>query len=222
MSPHLDDAVLSLGATMASWARSGASVEVLTVFAGDPESPTPAGGWDERAGFQSEGDAARARREEDAAACAAVGAKPSWLPFGDTDYDRHGTEHEIRTAVAEAVGDADTALLPGSPLSHPDHEYLVRTVADASLSAVRLGFYAEQPYTARSGEPPQTARWLDVGLGSKLSFQPEGAGLRDRYAKWKAVRIYDSQRPLLALGGREVLRLALRPELVAWVDGDRH
>ena len=34
VSPHLDDAVLSLGATLAHAVESGATVEVLTVFAG--------------------------------------------------------------------------------------------------------------------------------------------------------------------------------------------
>ncbi len=46
VSPHSDDAVLSLGAAIAAWARRGAEVEVLTVFALDPGSHAPAGGWD--------------------------------------------------------------------------------------------------------------------------------------------------------------------------------
>ena len=38
VSPHLDDAVLSLGATMAHAIESGAKVEVLTVFGCEPTS----------------------------------------------------------------------------------------------------------------------------------------------------------------------------------------
>ena len=93
----------------------------------------------------------------------------------------------------------------------------MRTIADASLHAGRLGFYAEQPYTARSGGEPVTAAWLEVGLGAKLSFDPVRVGMRDRIAKRRAVQAYASQLPLLALDGRGVLRLILRPELVAWV-----
>ncbi len=219
VSPHLDDAALSLGAAIASWTRGGAEVEVVTVLAGDPASAAPPGGWDGRAGFTSEGEATDARRAEDSRACAELGAKPTWLPFGDGDYERHGEDDEVRAAVAEAVDDAGTLLLPGSPLSHPDHEWLVRTIADAPLHAGRLGFYAEQPYTARSGAEPGTAPWLEVGLGAKLSFAPVRVGVRDRLAKRRAVHAYASQLPLLALDRRGVLRLVLRPELVAWAGG---
>jgi LmbE family N-acetylglucosaminyl deacetylase len=221
VSPHLDDAVLSLGAAISSWGRRAASVEVLTVLAGDPESQAPAGGWDRRGGFATEGEATRARRAEDVRACAALGATPAWLAFGDGNYERHGSDDEVRSAVAEAIGDAATLLLPGSPLTHPDHEWLVRTVADASLGAGRLGFYAEQPYTARAGGALGTAPWLEVGLGAKLAFEPIQVGIRDRLAKRKAVHAYASQLPLLALDRRAVLRLSFRHELVAWVGGDR-
>ena len=64
VSPHLDDAVLSLGATMASAARNGAHVTVLTVFACDPQSSAPAEWWDRAGGFRTLGEAACARREE--------------------------------------------------------------------------------------------------------------------------------------------------------------
>jgi LmbE family N-acetylglucosaminyl deacetylase len=219
VSPHLDDAVLSVGAAIAAWTRDGAAVEVLTVLANDPDSSAPPGGWDGRAGFASEGDAARARRDEDAQACGELGATPRWLAFGDVDYDRHGDDGEVRSAVAAAVGDAHTLLLPGSPLSHPDHEWLVRTVADASLRAGRIGFYVEQPYAARGGGETRTAPWLEVGVGEQLSFEPVHVRTGDRLAKRRAVRAYASQLPLLALDRRAVLRLILRPELVAWPGG---
>src|SRR5712692_1758346 len=86
VSPHLDDAVLSLGMTIARAARSGGQVDVLTVFAGDPESTRPSGGWDRRAGFNTEGEAATARRVEDLEACRTVGAAPTWLSFAPGAY----------------------------------------------------------------------------------------------------------------------------------------
>jgi LmbE family N-acetylglucosaminyl deacetylase len=99
VSPHLDDAVLSLGAAIASWTRLGRAVTVLTVLACDPSSPARAGGWDRRAGFATEGEAARVRREEDEEACTLLGAAPRWLPFGSSDYERHGADDEIRATV---------------------------------------------------------------------------------------------------------------------------
>ncbi len=46
VSPHSDDGVLSLGASMARWVREGRDVELLTVLALDPGSDAPTKGWD--------------------------------------------------------------------------------------------------------------------------------------------------------------------------------
>jgi LmbE family N-acetylglucosaminyl deacetylase len=99
----------------------GAVVQLLTVLACDPASEAAAGGWDRRGGFETEGESARARREEDRRACALVGATPVWLPFGSVDYDRHGDEADVRDAVRRALEGADTIVVPGLPLTHPDH-----------------------------------------------------------------------------------------------------
>ena len=218
VSPHLDDGVLSLGAAMAAWRRAGARVELLTVIGCDPASEAPAGGWDRRGGFATEGDSARVRREEDRRACAILGATPVWLPFGSVDYERHGDEEEVRRAAAGAVGDADLVLLPGSPLSHPDHEWLVRALLADGLDASSVALYAEQPYTRRTGAAPEAPAWLTEAVGA-ATFAPVPTRLLDRRAKWRAIRCYRSQLPLLGMGRslrRGPHRLALAPELVAW------
>lgn len=221
VSPHLDDGVLSLGAAMASWARQGARVELLTIFACDPASEAQTRGWDARAGFGTEGKAARARREEDQRACAIVGAVPVWLPFGSVDYERHGDEEAVRAAVESALDNADAVLLPGSPLSHPDHEWLVRALV-GRVPFRSLGLYAEQPYAHRAASEPKTTVWLEDALGTTIRFEHVAAGRRDRLAKWRAIRKYRSQLPLL--GMRRSLRSGphsvLWGETVAWV-GDR-
>src|SRR5947208_5655387 len=83
LSPHLDDAVFSLGAWLHHEARVGATLRILTVLANDPSVDRPAGSWDAECGFSSAAAAALARREEDRRACAIVGARPDWLPYGD-------------------------------------------------------------------------------------------------------------------------------------------
>ncbi len=85
LSPHLDDAALSLGATIAYASEVGLAVTVLTVLAGDPDSEEPAGTWDTICGFATAGEAARVRRAEDANACEILGAEPMWLPFAYGD-----------------------------------------------------------------------------------------------------------------------------------------
>jgi LmbE family N-acetylglucosaminyl deacetylase len=207
VSPHLDDGVLSLGASMASWARTGAIVELVTVLACDPASAAPAGGWDRRGGFETEGESARARREEDARACELVGARPVWLPYGSVDYDRHGDEDEVREAVLAAVDGADSVIVPGLPLSHPDHLWLAELL-DGALGRGRGARYAEQPYTRRAAVDPAAA-----------GFAHTAVRLRDRVAKWRAIRCYASQLPLLAMRRslrRGAHRYAATPEWVAW------
>ena len=220
VSPHSDDGVLSLGAAMSSWARAGADVELLTVLALDPASEAETKGWDRRAGFGTEREAALARRDEDRRACSILGATPAWLPFGSVDYERHGDEIEVRGAVATLLAGADAVLLPGSPLEHPDHAWLARALAGLRPAA-RVGLYAEEPYTRRMARSPLLPEWL-AGTFDAGAFDPVEVGLRDRLAKWRAIGRYESQLPLLAME-RSVRRgahtLAFAPERVAWTRG---
>jgi LmbE family N-acetylglucosaminyl deacetylase len=207
VSPHLDDGVLSLGAAMAGWARAGARVELLTVLACDPESTAPAGGWDARAGHATEGESARARREEDRRACERLGVTPRWLSYGSVDYDRHGTDDDARRAVVEAVDGAEDVLLPGFPLSHPDHAWLSGLLSDVELGVARVGLYLEPLYALREGGR------------QAAGFRPLKTSPRDRLAKWRAIREYRSQLPLLSMTEslrRGPLALAFTREAVAW------
>ena len=218
VSPHLDDAVLSLGATIASWSRAGAAVDSLTVFACDPESAAPSGGWDRRGGFATEGESARPRRDEDRRACGAIGARPVWLPYASVDYERHGEEDEVRRAVVAAVDGARLVLLPGFPLSHPDHEWLVRSLAGGVIEP-RVALYAEQPYSRRAGEEPRLPAWVADAFGGGAAFEVSAAGTRDRLSKWRGIRQYRSQLPLLGMRrrrGQTPLSFAFAPEWVAW------
>lgn len=219
VSPHSDDAVLSVGAAIASWARRGAHVDLLTVFALDPDSDAPAGGWDARAGFVTEGGAAVGRRAEDVAACAILGATPTWLPFGSIDYERHGDETAVRDAISAAAKGVDALLLPGFPLGHPDHEWLGRALLGSRMGC-SLGLYVEQPYGRRTDGEPCVPSWAEKALDARPVFRAAPAGARERLAKWRAVREYRTQLPLLGMT-RSLRRgphsLAFG-ERVAWID----
>jgi LmbE family N-acetylglucosaminyl deacetylase len=214
LSPHLDDGVLSLGAALAHAARRGAQVSLVTVLSGDVESAAPAGSWDRRAGFHTAGEATRARREEDARACALIGARPVWLPFSDHQYERGGSDSEIAARLEEALGDADTVLVPGFPLRHKDHVWLRRLVDSSGAGQRRLGEYVEQPYAAL---------WLPPARrGRDLEWPRVAASARDRLAKLRACRAYRSQ---LRLFGQSSLLRQTRyesmrgGEAVRWVEG---
>lgn len=159
VSPHLDDAVLSLGAGIAHAVRAGSEVRVVTVFANDPDSDTVTTDWDREAGFSSAREAAARRREEDALACALVGAIPTWLPYTDDDHGGKPNLERMRARLDEEIADAhaDAVLLPGYPLAHPDHALLAASLLSAPPTAARLGLYVEQPYAA----------WRHLGRGRR-------------------------------------------------------
>jgi len=223
VSPHLDDAALSMGATIARAAREGAALSVVTVFAGDPAAPGPAGDWDRACGFATEGAAARGRREEDRAACLALGAHPVWLRFPDVQYSKGRDDDQLWVELGPQL-DADLVLLPGYPLAHADHVWLTRLVLERLPARTRVGFYVERPYVAGRGAPARAAAGALARLGRSLTWARFRPGWRELRAKGRACRAYRSQfrflRPHLTR------RLAL-PELLweteylGWPEGLR-
>lgn len=198
VSPHLDDAVLSLGATISRATRSSSSVDVVTVFAADPLSTRPASGWDKRAGFATEGEAAAARRGEDSEACRLVGATPAWLPFAPGSYGDPRDPDRVWSELAPIVTCADTVFVPGFPLTNADHAWVAGLFIDREL-AVELVRYSEQPYRysiRTEGRRP--------GSG----WQRSRVAITDYRRKRRAVQSYRSQLPLLGLT-RGVNRLLL-------------
>jgi LmbE family N-acetylglucosaminyl deacetylase len=207
VSPHLDDGVFSLGATITRSARAGTKVEVLTVFGCDPESETPANGWDSRGGFTTEGEAATARREEDSAACRIVGAEPRWLPFRGGGYTPERDAGAISAAVAQEVNGADAVLVPGFPLRNDDHAWLAGLFAEQPPPAARIGRYIEQPYAymVRQDQRLPGAGW-----------EKPRVTVGDRLRKRRAVQAYASQLQLLSLGPRKLNLLMLQSEAISW------
>jgi LmbE family N-acetylglucosaminyl deacetylase len=225
VSPHLDDAVLSIGTAIVGSVRGGAAITVLTVFAGEPSSRTPAGRWDRRSGFSSEGQACRIRREEDRAACAILGATPQWLPFADEQYDRRGGEAEVLEAVVKAIDGSDMVAIPGWPLANADHAWLSQLLVRSDLDSKRIALYAEQPYCyhrRRENVTLGTAAVLQPVLRQPVTWTRYPGSALDQRAKRKAVRAYRSQQLQLrllfwGLGRMLAHELKSGGEALAWV-----
>lgn len=197
LSPHPDDAVLSLGATLARAAALGAIVSVVTVFAGDPKSARPAGDWDRRAGFLTAGEAARRRREEDFHACRVVGAEPLWLSFLDSQYGAAVEEAGLQTELARYVARAETLVVPGFPLVQSDHLLLARAALGVAPARARIVLYAEQPYAAwrwRAGRPRDP---VSIAPSPEAVEPVTWLSLRPSVSEWwkkqRAVLSYSSQ-----------------------------
>src|SRR5204862_73519 len=131
VSPHLDDAILSLGAGIMGAGRAADEVSVVTVFAGDPESRAPAARWDARAGaaaapscgrgsaasaspgrkaaHEARSVTARERREASARRTALPGRgdRERRRPNVRSPRDRHGRRRFDRRVLGEARAPAD-------------------------------------------------------------------------------------------------------------------
>lgn len=148
VSPHLDDAVLSVGGTIHEMTQRGVDVTIVTIFAGDPDASTPPSYWDAGRAATTQGDAVRTRRAEDNAAASALGATTVALPWSDSGYVAPRDPDAIWRDVAPVLESAATVLLPGWPLSHADHRYSTLLVLERIDPAMPIVFYAEQPYAA--------------------------------------------------------------------------
>lgn len=194
VSPHLDDAVLSLGSTVAHAVQQGSQVEILTVFSDSPTSQAEAGPWDTQCGFSTEGEAAAARRAEDLRACSLLGAVPRWLDFGDESYDRRGSDEDIYSAVTSAIRGADAVLIPGFPLVHADHARLSSLLLRRGLSCPRVALYGEQPYMFTQGTAPTDDNFSPAPtLGTTLPWRYVRTRRAHRRTKYRAARSYRSQ-----------------------------
>ena len=227
LSPHLDDGVLSLGGAISEATRAGSFVRIVTVFGGDVASMRQASGWDSLTGFATEGEAVRARRSEDAEACAVVGAEQVCLSFSEIVYAGEPDEGAVLHAVSEAVCDVDALLMPGYPLIHRDHRWLCTRVLRARLPCAAVGLYVEQPYRDRVGD----LRRIEVDseirelLRADLQWERARIPLRNILAKRRAINAYRSQlrpleleRPGRARLARMLLREAIHGgEAIAWV-----
>jgi LmbE family N-acetylglucosaminyl deacetylase len=173
VSPHLDDAILSVAATLARCATRGASVTVFTVFAGTPTGALGPFALEQHrlCGLPEDATAAFARRrEEDACGTSAIGASSRhgthleviyrrdlagnlvcetiddvWKPPSPADLPPGEIEGDIRALIAE-IG-ADLILGPAAVGGNVDHvatSQAVRFAAEAS--DVPSLFWEDQPY----------------------------------------------------------------------------
>jgi LmbE family N-acetylglucosaminyl deacetylase len=144
ISPHLDDAVYSAGEFLAG--RPGAVV--VTMLAGAPNPPVFGTRWDKRCEFTDSQQAMEARRVEDEAALALLGATPVHLDFLDVQYKPADQSDDLAEALIEQVEHHRPEFVVGPVgIEHGDH-VLVR---DAVLAAedrfdVPLWLYGDLPY----------------------------------------------------------------------------
>ncbi len=194
LSPHFDDAVFSCGGLIYEQSRQGHQVEIWTIFAGDapsgPLSPLALRchvDW----GIPDVHDLVAARREEDLAAAAIVGAEATHFSLPDCIYRRsadgeplypdevfipihpydQGLDDDVASVLATELAPQDVMVAPLAIGDHVDHR-LVRLAAERLERPLR--YYADIPYVFQH---PEMLRPATQGMESDL-YPVSEAGLR--------------------------------------------
>jgi LmbE family N-acetylglucosaminyl deacetylase len=232
VSPHLDDAVLSVGGLIAAQLVAGDRVVIATICTADPPTTGPfsplASDLHRQWGNPSEPYAVR--RREDIAACRALGgAEHRHLGLPDAIYRgepgrygyRYETFEELFTPVPiwdRAFGSRVSAAIDGlaneldpqtvlGPLgvgTNVDHLHVRDAVLGIS-GATTVGLYEEQPYST-GHYPALTVDPVSVAAQAcGIALRPK-AHLVQWHGKENAIQCYRSQ--LIPLFGATLAGLA--------------
>ena len=181
LSPHLDDVALSCGGLVWNLTQTGHKVEVWTLMAGlPPEGNYSPFAQQVHANWGISGwEAIKARRVEDQAACAVLGAKMRHFDWPDVIYRRdaltgepivnnndelfnRSPEPELVNAMAEMLEkelpEGVHRVMPIGLGEHVDHQALVKAAAQAGGGEY---YYADYPYILERFDSPafHSSQW---------------------------------------------------------------
>ncbi|MEU1589568.1 PIG-L family deacetylase [Micromonospora sp. NPDC005710] len=198
VSPHLDDAVFSVGGTLAALASAGWTVRVVTCFTASVPDLSPfALACQLDKGITADVDYMALRRAEDEAACAVLGVQPVHLPLPEAPHRGYadpaalfaGVRSDDRAAAALVpalrahLADADVILAPQALGDHADHRIVCETVAALRPDGL---WWRDVPYVSRQ---PSASPWRGVPDGVEA-----GADISDHLTrKVTAAASYHSQ-----------------------------
>jgi LmbE family N-acetylglucosaminyl deacetylase len=212
LSPHLDDAALSCGGQIYAATQAGARVLIVTITAGDPVAPVSTYAASLHARWELI-DATEARRQEDMAACAILGAEPHHWDVPDCIYrvDEDGAPFYLSDAdIFGAVAPAEMALvarlaeqmraLPRAmqvlvPLTvghHVDHQ-LVRLAAEEAFDPATLLYYEDYPYAQQPESVAQTLAQTDGRSDARWVERVVALDNSALAAKYEAIATFCSQ-----------------------------
>ena len=229
LSPHLDDVVLSCGGTVHRQARSGGTVLVITIFAGEYEGAVLSPFALEQHAYWSNPPRPMAlRRAEDAAALALLEAEVLHLDYLDAVYRASPGDQWLYVDLETLFGDVQpddpvggeetrdlaerlAALIPPpdqtviyAPLGighHVDHQIVHRAARHLFAAGYPVAFFEDFPYSERAGALESA---LDEAGDGQLRLDVVQLDAGDLSARVLALGYYRSQMALL-FGGTEAM-----------------
>lgn len=208
VSPHLDDAALSVGATLAELAAHGVEVHVVTLFAGAPTEPLSAVArtFHHHCGLPQGAAAVAVRIEEDRAAMDELGARAQHRGFLDAIYRRAPDGSWLcghdQAMFDDLPLDQDTLL---GELSGEVNRTLADVVPDLVLTCAAIGNHIDHRLTTAAvrnavhGSEIQTLLWEDLPYAINrppATTTPPPAPITSPQAwhrKWRAIACYTTQ-----------------------------
>ncbi len=207
LSPHYDDAVLSLGGLMA---QAKSSVVVATFFSGEPDVATSTS-WDQKSGFTNSHDAMIARSAENEKALGLYKATIKNYGYLDNQYRIASSstlelEQEIASdiqALIASYGDKPLSVYGPAifidPITHADHAIVHQVYLDVAKNFpnpnVTFYIYEDYPYVDLFNKASVITlqRHLENELGSSLDPVTISLTRTQVNLKEKALSQYSSQ-----------------------------
>lgn len=226
LSPHIDDAVLSLWAVLAG----PGEVSVINVFDGVPADQRAIGWWDRLTDAQSPLTRADERHAEDAAALALLGRSAISLGFVDAQYrDGEPQLESLVERIAGALPRESAVLAPAGLGEHPDHGRTRAAALELRERGFAVALYADVPHAAPRGWPAWVTgagRESDAGTAAAWEHSMANAGLSlseldpqvraldtsEQALKREAVSCYRTQLP----GLEASFSLLSRPDVLSY------
>lgn len=126
LSPHFDDAALSLGGLIA---RRESPALVVTFFSGEPEKVMRTV-WDKRSGFPNSHEAAMTRFKENEQALVPLGAATKNYNYPDYQYREKSKDERVNWRALERIKSDIIKDIEGIIADNPKRELLIYGPAD--------------------------------------------------------------------------------------------
>ena len=168
ISPHLDDAVFSVGGLLHKAARKGWDCSVVTCFTASVLHPTGfALQCQTDKGLAPEVDYMKLRRAEDKNACELLGLDYQWLSFKEAPHrgyeepkalfqdvlPKDKVEIDLQKKLISIIQDEhpDIVLFPYGIGNHVDHQQVIKAVKYLKAKFPKIRFYQwfDEPYYSK-------------------------------------------------------------------------